>query len=82
MLFDHIEWDEANLNRATVRATRAEVEQVIANANTAMRHPRYHDRVLIQARTIGGRPLTVVAALTPGGGLRPITVLPETKAKR
>ena len=79
MLFDHIEWDEANLHHATLRATRTEIEQVISNAEQATRHPRFSDRVLIRSRTNGGRPLTIVAAVTRSGGLRPITVLTEGK---
>lgn len=38
MIFEHIEWDETNLNHATVRATAAEIEQAIWNADRMTRH--------------------------------------------
>jgi hypothetical protein len=72
VLFDAIEWDDGNLGK-TRRATVAEVEQVIANADRFTRSRHAADRVLFRARTDGGRPLVVVAQLKTDGRLRPIT---------
>jgi hypothetical protein len=33
VIFDYIEWDEANLDHATKRLTAAEIEQAIRNAD-------------------------------------------------
>ena len=33
MIFDHIEWDEYNLDHATKRLTAAKIEQAIRNAD-------------------------------------------------
>jgi hypothetical protein len=33
MIFDHIEWDEHNLEHATKRLTAAEIEQAVLNAD-------------------------------------------------
>ncbi|MGH3385913.1 MAG: hypothetical protein ACRDO1_15160 [Nocardioidaceae bacterium] len=46
MIFDHIEWDEANLDHATVRLTATEIEQAIFNAERATPHRHFPDRVL------------------------------------
>lgn len=46
MLFDSVEWDEANLDHATRRATAAEVEQTIANADSHTRSGHAPDRVM------------------------------------
>ena len=50
----------------------AEMEQVIANADSFTRSQHAGDRVLFRARTNGGRPLVVVAQLKAHGRLRPI----------
>lgn len=72
MLFDAIEWDDGNLAK-TRRATAAEVEQAIANADSFTRSRLAADRVMFRARTDGGRPLVIVAQLKSNGHLRPIT---------
>ncbi len=72
MLFDAIEWDDGNLAKIR-RATAAEVEQVIANADSFTRSRDAADRVMFRARTNGGRPLVVVAQFKSDGRLRPIT---------
>jgi hypothetical protein len=64
--------DDGNLAK-TRRATAAEVEQVIANADSFTRSRHAADRVMFRARTNGGRPLVVVAQLKDDGRLRPIT---------
>ena len=38
MIFDHIEWDEHNLDHATRRLTAAEIEQAIWNADRMLPH--------------------------------------------
>lgn len=76
VIFDHIEWDEANLNHATVRATAAEIEQAIWNADSMTRHREQRDRVLFRAKTDGGRRLVVVAQIVRDG-VRPITAWEE-----
>lgn len=73
MLFDVIEWDDANFEHATRRATAAEIEQSIGNADRLTRSRTHPDRVLFRASTDGGRHLVVVAQLTGSGRLRPIT---------
>lgn len=72
MIFDRIEWDEANLDHATRRLTAEEIEQAIFNADKMIRHNEYPDRVLIRSRTEGGRQVTIVAQIVRDG-LRPIT---------
>ena len=76
MIFDRIEWDETNLDHATVRATSAEIEQAIWNAVQLTRHREHHDRVLFRSRTDGGRRLVVVAQIVRDG-VRPITAWEE-----
>ena len=61
MIFDRIEWDDANLEHATVRVSSAEIEQAIWNARRMFRHRSKRDRVFFRSRTDGGRPLVVVA---------------------
>lgn len=78
MIFDHIEWDEANLNHATVRATAAEIEQAIWNADRMTRHREQRDRVMFRAKTDGGRRLVVVAQIVRDG-VRPITAWEEER---
>jgi predicted DNA binding CopG/RHH family protein len=73
-IFDRIEWDDANLDHATVRVSAAEIEQAIWNARQMFRHRRKHDRVIFRSRTDGGRPLIVISQLgwrrsTPDHGM-------------
>lgn len=76
MIFDRIEWDDANLDHATMRATAAEIEQAIWNADRMFRHRQYPDRVLFRSATDGGRRLVVVAQIVRDG-VRPITAWEE-----
>lgn len=74
MIFDHIEWDEDNLDHATKRLTAAEIEQAIRNAdgkdmNLSKDAP---DRRLIRSATDGGKRVAVVIQLVSNGA-RPIT---------
>ena len=46
MIFDWIEWDDDNLGYATVRATAAEIEQAIWNADRMFPHRADLERVL------------------------------------
>jgi hypothetical protein len=72
MIFDRIEWDEANLDHATKRLTAAEIEQAILNADRMLRHPRDADRARIESATDGGKAVVVIVQLVRDG-LRPIT---------
>ena len=72
MIFDHIEWDEHNLDHATRRITAAEIEQAIWNADAAFRHPGHADRLLFRSVTDGGKRVLVVAQVVHDG-VRPIT---------
>ena len=72
MIFDHIEWDEYNLNHATKRLTAAEIEQAIWNATTASRHRSEADRRLIRSATDGGKRVILIVQLIDNG-VRPIT---------
>jgi hypothetical protein len=72
VIFDRIEWDEANLEHATRRLTAAEIEQVIANADSAIPHRTVTDRVLFRSVTDGGKRAVVIAQLVRDG-VRPIT---------
>lgn len=77
MRFETVEWDEANLEHATRRASAIEIEQAITNADRAFRH-RVADRRLIRSRTHGGRRLAIVIELRDGGRrVRPITAWEE-----
>jgi hypothetical protein len=76
VIYDRIEWDDANLEHATVRATVAEVEQAIWNAEREIPHREYPDRVLFRSVTDGGRRLVVVAQKVRDG-VRPITAVEE-----
>lgn len=74
MIFDHIEWDEYNLDHATKRLTAAEIEQAIRNAdgrnmNLSKDAP---DRRRIRSATDGGKRVAVVIQLVSNGA-RPIT---------
>ena len=73
MEYDRVEWGEFNLEHATRRATRREIEQVIRNADRTQRHPKT-GRVLFKATTDGGRRLTVIADQVRDG-VRPVMVL-------
>jgi hypothetical protein len=55
MIFDHIEWDEHNLDHATKRLTAAEIEQAVLNSDRMLRHPRDSDRGRIDSVTDGGK---------------------------
>ncbi len=57
LIFEQIEWDDANLEHATVRVSAAEIEQAIWNARRLFRHRSKCDRVVFRSRTDGGRPL-------------------------
>lgn len=72
MIFDHIEWDEDNLDHATRRLTAAEIEQAIWNATEAQRHRTDPDRRLIRSLTDGGKRVLIVVQLVRHG-VRPIT---------
>jgi hypothetical protein len=76
VIFDHIEWDDENLDHATRRATAAEIEQAIFNARRAVRSHDHEDRVLFRSVTDGGRRLLVVAQIVRDG-VRPITAWDE-----
>ena len=76
MIFDRVEWDEENLDHATVRATASEIEQAIWNADRMTRHREQPDRVLFRAKTDGGRQLVVVSQIVRDG-VRPITAWEE-----
>jgi len=76
VIFDRIEWDEANLDHATVRVTAAEIEQAIWNAERVVRNREQRDRVLFRSSTDGGRRLVVVAQVVRDG-VRPITAWEE-----
>jgi hypothetical protein len=72
VIFDHIEWDEDNLDHATRRLTAAEIEQAIWNATGAQRHRTDPDRRLIRSLTDGGKRVLIVVQLVHRG-VRPIT---------
>ena len=76
MIFEQIEWDEANLDHATVRVTAAEIEQAIWNAHRMVRHRTLHDRVMFKSVTNGGQRLVVIAQVVRDG-IRPITAWEE-----
>lgn len=67
MLYDHIEWDDANIEHATRHGvSMTEIEQVIDNAETVQRNRRHRSGdVRFQAKTDAGRPVVVVAAYDP-----------------
>jgi hypothetical protein len=74
VLFDHVEWDDANLEHACRRLTAREIEQVIMNAVTYRPHPQHPERVLFDSHTDGGRRAIVVAHHDAGRlSIRPIT---------
>jgi hypothetical protein len=61
VLFELVEWDDANLEHACRRLTATEIEQVIMNATTYRPHRDVDDRVLFDCRTDGGKRAVVVA---------------------
>lgn len=78
MQFERVEWDDANLDHATVRASVAEIEQAIANADRLYRNRQSPSRRLIRSDTDGGRRLVIVIALLDDGrAVRPITAWEE-----
>lgn len=78
VILDGIDWDEHNLDHACRRVSAAEIEQVVANADSYRPHRRYPDRVLFTDRTIGGKQVTVVARYDAGRRLvGPITAWEE-----
>lgn len=72
MIFDHIDWDEHNLDHATRRLTVAEIEQALWNADQWFRHNSIEDRRLVRSRTDGGKAVLVVVQVVRDG-VRPIT---------
>lgn len=76
MIFEWIEWDDANLEHATMRASAAEIEEAIWNADRMVRHREHADRVLFRSVTDGSRRLVVVAQIVRDG-VRPITAWEE-----
>jgi len=72
MIFDHIEWDEHNLDHATRRLTATEIEQAIWNAARMRRHKDHPDRALIRSVTDGGKSVVVIVQIVRDG-VRPIT---------
>ncbi len=77
MQIEWVEWDEHNLDHATRRATRQEIEQVIANADRVTRSRERPDRVVYRSVTDGGRRLVVVVQIIRDG-VRPITAWEES----
>jgi hypothetical protein len=73
MRFEVVEWDDSNLGHLK-RATAAEVEQAIANADHVFPHRTNADRGVIHSETNGGRRLVLIVELRDGGRtVRPIT---------
>lgn len=79
MRFETVLWDDGNLVKRR-RATPAEVEQVIANADRMATSRDALDRYLLRERTDAGKPLVVVVQLLDGGRtVRPITAWQENR---
>lgn len=72
VIFDHIEWDEHNLEHATRRLTAPEIEQAIWNADRMFPHREDPYRALFRSVTDGGKAVVVVVEIV-GDGVRPIT---------
>lgn len=72
MIFDRIEWDEANLDHATRRLTAAEIEEAIWNATRLIPHREHAERGLFRSVTNGGKRVLVVVEIVRDG-VRPIT---------
>lgn len=66
MIFDHIEWDEHNLDHATRRLTVAEIEQTLWNADQWF-HNSIEDRRLVRSQTDGGKSVLVVVQVVRDG---------------
>jgi hypothetical protein len=78
VIFDGVEWDEANLDHATVRVTASEIEQAIWNADRMVHHSEHQDRVLFRSVTDGGKRVVVVAQVVRDA-VRPITAWEEER---
>jgi hypothetical protein len=76
VIFDRIEWDDDNLDHATRRASVEEIEQVLTNAERAVRSRRHRDRAVVRSVSDGGRRLVVVIQILRDG-VRPITAWDE-----
>lgn len=77
MRFEVVEWDDSNLGHLK-RATAAEVEQAIANADHVFRHRTIAHRGVIRSETDGGRRLVLIVELRDRGrAVRPITAWEE-----
>ncbi len=72
MIYDHVDWDEHNLDHATKRLTAAEIEQAIWNADRMIPHREHDDRGLFRSVTDGGRAVVVIVEILRDG-VRPIT---------
>lgn len=79
MVYHPIEWDENNLEHATLRATADEITQAITNARTMTRHRTIPHRVVMLSETDGGRLLRVIADVVRGDTLRPVTAWEEKR---
>jgi hypothetical protein len=76
LIFERIEWDDANLEHATVRVSAARDRAGDLERWAHVRHRSKRDRVVFRSRTDGGRPLVVIAQLIRDGA-RPITAWEE-----
>ena len=81
MIFDHIEWDEHNLDHATKRLTAAEIEQAIWNADRMFPHREHPERALFRSVTDGGKAVVVIVEIV-GDGVRPVTMGGVTMVKK
>ena len=72
MIFDHIEWDERNLDHATRRLTAAEIGQAIWTADRLFPHREHADWALFRSVTDGGKAVVVIVEIV-SDGVRPIT---------
>lgn len=75
MKVEQFEWDESNLDHATRHGVSAsEIEQAIENATHARQgRTGGSDRLMVEARTDGGRQVRVIIQVKPGAVVRPIT---------
>lgn len=76
MIFDHIEWDESNLDHATKRVASAEIEQAVWNATSWTKHKTVAGRRLIRSHTDGGKRVVVIVQVVRDG-VRPVTAWEE-----
>ena len=73
VLFDHIEWDDVNLEHATKRVSATGVEPAIWNADRRrLPAPRVPGSRHVSSAPDGGRNLVVIAQVVRDG-VRPIT---------